>query len=283
MSELDVRIRRADSLDDIQACLELQRTVWGFVETDDMVAPPLLILGNRYGGCVLVSEAPGGEIVGFSYAFLALDSEPDGGLFWWSHMTAVLTPYRGRSIGFGLKLAQRDAAIEAGIKLIRWTFDPLRAMNASFNIRKLGALSRIYEKNIYGPSSSPLHHGVATDRLVAEWRIDTDRVRDRLSGEAAVILRDFDGIVRINSEGGLRPDPPVLGREDSTLTLEIPPVLDSGSGRDLVRAWQQVLGQAFTHYLGRGYVVTDFVRLGAPRPRAFYVIEKSEVPVTRDP
>ena len=98
-------IRRAEGLKDIHACVDLQREVWKFTEPEDIAAPPLLILGNRYGGCVLLAESSDGKAIGFSYALLC--SEGDRSLFWWSHMTAVASAHQGKSVGFQLKLAQR--------------------------------------------------------------------------------------------------------------------------------------------------------------------------------
>jgi len=276
MSEVDVRIRRAERLEDIRACMDLQREVWGFTEPEDRAAPPLLVVANRYGGCVLLAERSSGEAVGFSYALLS--RAKDRSLFWWSHMTAVSSAYQGKSVGFQLKLGQRHAALKAGIRRILWTFDPLQALNAHFNVRKLGTISRVYEDNLYGQSSSPLHHGIPTDRLLAEWDLEAPRVTDRLSGNAPVILRDFDGMVRIVETDGIRPNTPRLGLEVTPLVLEIPTninvVRETHPG--FVLEWQKTVGQACHHYFDRGYAVTDFVILERPRAQALYLLEKSQ-------
>jgi predicted GNAT superfamily acetyltransferase len=75
-----------------------------------------------------------------------------------------------------LKLAQRDAARQQGIKRIEWTFDPLESKNAYLNIAKLGVIVRRYHVNYYGRIESQLHAGLDTDRLVAEWWIDKPRI-----------------------------------------------------------------------------------------------------------
>src|SRR5690606_2762968 len=123
--------RRARDLDDIRACMDLQRAIWGFSAPEEMASPPLLILANRYGGCVLLAESADNQVIGFSYALLARAA--DKTLFWWSHMTAISPRYQGRSIGTRLKLAQREAALEADVSRICWSFDPLQALNAHFN------------------------------------------------------------------------------------------------------------------------------------------------------
>lgn len=275
MSEVDVRIRRANSVADIQSCIDLQREVWRFTEPEDIAARPLLILGNRYGGSVLLAECSDGQVVGFSYAFLCRDGA--AGLFWWSHMTAVSPQHQGRTIGFKLKLAQREAALDEGIDRIRWTFDPLQALNAHFNIRKLGVTVVDYETNIYGQSSSPLHHGMPTDRLLVEWNLRSPAVADRLGGNPPVILRDFDGLVRILAGNGDLPSRPALDLDESPLALEIPSDIRETPPESL-RAWQKTLETAFRRYFGLGYTITDFLTIDHPRAEALYVMEKRSGP-----
>jgi predicted GNAT superfamily acetyltransferase len=88
-------------------------------------------------------------------------------------------------------VAQRDDALARGISLIEWTFDPLQTKNAYFNICRLGAVVRRYLPNVYGATSSPLHAGLPTDRLVAEWHLASPRVVDILAGKE--LVPDTDG------------------------------------------------------------------------------------------
>ena len=113
-----------------------------------------------------------------------LDVESGGTPYLHSQMLAVLPPYRNAGAGRALKLAQRELALKRGIGLIRWTYDPLEIKNAFFNLARLGAVSRRYVRDFYGPSSSPLQGGLPTDRLYADWWIGSDRERRVLSGSA---------------------------------------------------------------------------------------------------
>ena len=72
-----------------------------------------------------------------------------------------------------LKLRQREEALERGVQLVEWTFDPLELKNAFFNIERLGAIVRRYVLNQYGTTTSHLHGGLPTDRCVAEWHVAT--------------------------------------------------------------------------------------------------------------
>lgn len=274
MTPVDIQICRACGLEDYQACVELQKEVWGFAEIEDIAALPLLLIGNRYGGSVLVAEEPSGRIVGFSFALLS--RKADRTPFWWSHMTAVSNHLQGKDVGFQLKLAQRQDALDNGIGEIQWTFDPLQAMNAHFNIRKLGVVAGHFKENAYGYSSSPLHHDLPTDRLLAEWHLESSRVTDRLSGTPPEILRDFDGLVRVFETHSDRPAPPHLELNESPLLLEIPTDFASlkQANRPLALEWQKQTRVACQHYFERGYVITDFMIVDKPRPQALYVLEK---------
>jgi predicted GNAT superfamily acetyltransferase len=92
-------------------------------------------------------------------------------------MLGVLPAYRNTGLGRKMKFEQRRYAIEAGIDLIEWTFDPLELKNAFFNIERLGAIVRRYVPNQYGRTSSHLHGDLPTDRLVPEWWIESTRVK----------------------------------------------------------------------------------------------------------
>jgi len=259
MKDVDVHIRRARGLEDYQAVVQLQKEVWHFTEIEDIAAVPILMIANRFGGAVLVAQDAAGRYIGFAMANLGWTSQKK--LFWWSHMTAVIEEYRGRDVGLRLKMKQREEALALGIEEIHWTFDPMQALNAHFNIHKLGAIVREYEENVYGISSSPLHQGLRTDRFIAEWNLKKSRGAD-------VILRDFDRMPRINEVASESK----LGLKESPLLLEIPNDVASLKENDVATAkrWQDAVRDAGMHYFEAGYAITDFILVD----RAFYVLEK---------
>jgi predicted GNAT superfamily acetyltransferase len=269
MSQAEIRIRRAVDLQDYQACVDLQKAVWGFTEAIDMAALPLLVVGNRLGGAVLVALDAAEKYVGFSYALLG--KEPDGRQVWWSHMTAVLSEYRNRDVGLQLKLAQRQEALNQGIDEIHWTFDPLQSVNGHFNIRKLGTIVTKYEENIYGLTSSALHHGLPTDRLVAEWKLSSDRVRQIVdSPTPPVVLRDLDRIPVINPGGG----DPRLDQEDEQMLVEIPATVAQLDATAIAQ-WQRSLKLSCRHCFKAGYAITDFIKLDGAPPQTFYLLSRT--------
>ena len=127
-------------------------------------------------------------MVGFAYAVMGMKNQRP---MQWSHMTGVLPEFRG-GLGYRLKLAQRERALSQGLDLIEWTFDPLQAMNAHFNFAKLGGVSEEYAVNFYGESTSALHRGTPTDRLVLSWRIAEPHVIRRLEQAGSLRARAHD-------------------------------------------------------------------------------------------
>jgi predicted GNAT superfamily acetyltransferase len=172
-----IRIRTLADARDMGVCVELQQRIWGYAPLDT-VPDQIFIVAGKTGGQVMT--AYDGDIpVGFALAFAAIRN---GLSYLHSHMVGVVEEYQNRGVGRLLKLAQRDDALERGIDLIEWTFDPLQLKNAYFNIEGLGAIIRHYIPNLYGRTTSPLHAGLPTDRLVAEWWVRSQRVENVLAG-----------------------------------------------------------------------------------------------------
>ena len=176
-----LRIREATSHQDLDEITRIQREVWK-VEDIDIAGRIQLRASQQAGGSVLVAETEGGPMAGFAYAFPAYER---GEAFWHSDMLAVRPQFRGTQVGQALKWAQRDRALMSGITRIAWTFDPMQAGNAHFNLTLLGATAREYLDNFYGVTTSALHHGLPTDRLLASWDLNRPAVVALSRGEVA--------------------------------------------------------------------------------------------------
>ena len=178
----EIEIRPLMRLDEFERCVELQIAVWGYSE-GDVIPRRVFLVAQRIGGQVLGAYAEG-EIIGFA---MGLPGYRDGMAYLHSHMLAVLPDFRNVGLGRSLKLAQREDALARGFGLMEWTFDPLEIKNAHLNLHRLGAISRRYQKDFYGPSSSPLQGGLPTDRLYAEWWLRSAHVERALRNEAVAV------------------------------------------------------------------------------------------------
>ncbi|MBZ5507768.1 MAG: GNAT family N-acetyltransferase [Acidobacteriia bacterium] len=166
-----ITIRKCDGIDELNACVTLQKEVWKFDDVD-LIPLRMFVVSQKIGGQV-IGAFDGRELVGFAFS---IPGSRSGHAYLHSHMLAVRESYRNYGLGRRLKLAQRDDAIAHGVELLEWTFDPLEIKNAHLNLARLGAIARRYSVNHYGHSSSPLQGGLPTDRLVAEWWLKSKRV-----------------------------------------------------------------------------------------------------------
>ena len=174
----EIEIRHCRSLAEYDECVRLERSTWG----EDITVPAAIFVVAHHSGGQVLGALEGGKIIGFTLALAGLRGTQR---FLHSHMTAVLPAYQNRGVGRRLKLFQRQDALKRGIPLVEWTFDPLELKNAHFNLVRLGAVARRYIPDCYGVTNSPVHAGLPTDRLVAEWWLDSERVRGILADNPA--------------------------------------------------------------------------------------------------
>jgi predicted GNAT superfamily acetyltransferase len=198
------------------------------------VPSAMFVVAKETGGQVLGAFS-GDQMVGFLMSLVgAHGNTRGGGVFLHSHMTAVLPEWQNRGVGRRLKLAQRDDALQRGTRLVEWTFDPLELRNAHFNLRRLGAIVCRFIPNCYGITDSPLHAGLPTDRLVAEWHLDSPRVENILAGKLPEIP---DKAARIAVPAGV-----------SALRQ---------TSRAAAEREQSRIREEFQHWFGEGYAAID--------------------------
>jgi predicted GNAT superfamily acetyltransferase len=259
-----MHIRPLTTFDECRRVAALEKSVWGYTDSEDVVPPPVLIVSIKRGGILLGAFDAAGEMLGFVYSMPGLK---DGRPMQWSHMLGVTPAARDAGVGRRLKLAQRDAAIAMGLELIEWTFDPLQALNAHFNFARLGVLVGEYEENVYGESSSPLHRGAPTDRFVAEWRIATPHVERRIASKGQPRARDSRvmaaPVVNPSRERGERlvPGDADLSHDAPRVLVEIPTGFDATLAADpgVALEWRLSTRRIFQHYFARGYRAVDFL------------------------
>jgi predicted GNAT superfamily acetyltransferase len=238
-----VEIRHCRTVAEYEQCLRLERITWG----EGIIVPTaIFVVAHETGGQILGAYS-GNELVGFT---LALAGIHEDGPFLHSHMTAVLEAYRDHGVGRSLKLFQRQDALARGIPLVEWTFDPLELKNAHFNFMRLGALARRFIPDCYGVTESPLHAGMPTDRLVAEWWVDSPRVNALLASAPAATQDAPSDAVKIAvpiNVGELR-----------------------FMNREAAQRIQSEVRKQFVDYFAKGYVVTAIATVG---PVAEYVLQ----------
>ncbi len=230
---------------------DLQARAWE-MEPRGIVPGALMGIIASGGGILLAAydRDHGDRPVGFVLGLLA---RRDGRLYHASHMLATDPAYQGRGIGAALKRRQREVALAQGLDLMTWTFDPLIARNAHLNLHKLGAISRIYYEDYYGPMDDRFNGGLPTDRLLVEWRLTGPAPPVPLSVPAAPTPI-------LSADGGK----PVLRLEraptGAPLSVWIPEDSTAIKERDPAAAldWRLALRRALSWAFAQGYVARDF-------------------------
>jgi len=240
----EIEIRHCETLDEYKQCVRLESLTWGI---DTPVPSSMFVVAHHTGGQILGAFSEG-KMIGFTMAVAGLRA---GQLFLHSHMTAVLPEYRNRGVGRRLKLFQRQDALKRGIRVVEWTFDPLELKNAHFNLVRLGAVARRYIPNCYGITESPLHVGLPTDRLVAEWWLDSERVKNILADNA-------------------------VPSKDTAARIELPTDVGDIRAKDRIAGErvQSAAREQFEKHFADGYVATSIERRNSEITE--YILERAE-------
>lgn len=279
-------LRRLESHADYKACERLQQQAWGFADGIDVVPLTNLITAQKWGGLVLGAFDDASELNGFCYGFLGCDPA-SGRLVHCSHMLAVDERARSAGLGARLKWAQRDTVLEQGIDTIVWTFDPLESVNACLNFGKLGGLSDAYSVNLYGETTSKLHAGSATDRLLLRWLIASPRVERRAAGECGAVARvlaagEIDAPWALQADGW-GPGEPDLDLDAPRVRCQIPVSVQQVKANQpgAAVAWREASRAVFTTYFDRGYFARECVHIpgdeAAGGGRTVYLFERGEL------
>lgn len=257
-----VTIRHLTTIDEFRQVVALEQAIWGYTDLGDIVTVPVFIFTVKRGA-TLIGAFDAGRMVGFAYAVVGMK---DGRPMLWSHMTGVLPEYRG-GLGYQLKLEQRTRALAQGYELIEWTFDPMQAMNAHLNFAKLGGVVEEYAENFYGESTSALHRGTPTDRLIVSWRIGEPHVVRRLEQTPGLrAVSDEVGkapVVNVTAMDGDWREVKVIDLtvKERRLWIEIPTGFTQMQQQAPERAlqWRLHVRQMFQAYFAKGYRAVDFV------------------------
>lgn len=259
-------VRPVASLAEYHACAALQAEVWG--ADFECVPASVLQVATYVGGICLGAFLPGGELCGLVFG---LSGSQDGAPLHWSHLLAVRESARNLGVGRLLKERQRELLASRGIPEMRWTFDPMIVKNAHLNLNRLGARVVKYVPDMYGITESPLHHGLATDRLVVAWSTSpaATPAPPRLDAAPAPVLT-------LEPQSG--DDLLVPGdRRPPTVWIEVPSEfqrLIEQSPRS-ARAWHGAVRDHFLWALGDGYAVTALHR-DPVTSRSYYVLERTD-------
>lgn len=206
----EIIVRECVSLDELDACVNLQREVFALPDLE--ISPRRHLIVTKSAGGFILGAFAADELVGFVLSVPGFGGDQR---FFYSHMTAISARFQNKGIGTNLKWAQRALSLREGVNFIKWTFQPIQARNAFFNLERLGAIIKTYEPNFYGTDYSTAHNengriGLDSDRLFCEWRLESEKVKKLANGERFVetgevvraieIPNDWNAFVKENPE-----------------------------------------------------------------------------------
>jgi predicted GNAT superfamily acetyltransferase len=274
----ELQIRELRSLEDCRAVVSIQEEVWG--RDGETVPASVLFVSAKRGGILLGATLPSvgalqqdGSVPLAGFVWSMPGVREDGKRTHWSHMLGVLPAYRQHHVGERLKWEQRSRALAQGAELVEWTFDPLQAANAHFNLQVLGGIGASYGVDIYGPLAGHLHRGTPTDRLIVEWRINEPHVgrryeARRTSGGGSRVLTarsveigNAPAVIHIvERDGWPQVDRVTRAADQRRFVLPIPPgfLEMQQAATDVALAWRLAVRDVMTDAFSRGYRAVDF-------------------------
>ncbi|HXF72090.1 MAG TPA: GNAT family N-acetyltransferase [Actinomycetota bacterium] len=246
-----VELRPLTSLEDADAIIDVMIATWG----EHQLLPREVIRALAESGNVPYGAVAEGQLVGYVLGWVGVG--PAGERHVHSHMLAVRPGLRSKGVGYALKLAQRAQALDAGIGVVRWTYDPLQARNAKFNFCKLGVVADRFIPNCYGEMTDLLNRGDRSDRFLVRWDLGRRPAgRPMVPGPERELLvargpREAPEPVRVAD-----PTPEAEGSWRVDIPGDLPGLRERDPG--LLRAWRDATAEAFEACLGMGMVVAAF-------------------------
>ena len=251
-------LRLLHGMPEMEEAAQLFIDVWRPPDGRLQVAPELM-QAWAHAGCYVAGAFDGGTMIGASAGFFG---GPEHGVSYHSHITGLLPAAQGRGLGVAIKAHQYDWALARGVSEIVWTFDPLLARNASFNLARLGADAVEYLPDFYGEMTDGVNAGQGSDRLYVRWDVGPDGWAPR-----AADLQRAAAVLAVGDDGA----PRTASTDADLLLVGIPPDVERMRAEqpDLARSWRAAVREVLGGLMADGGRVVCFTRDGQ------YVVERS--------
>ncbi|HDD56849.1 MAG TPA: GNAT family N-acetyltransferase, partial [Nitrososphaeria archaeon] len=257
----------------------LQTEIWGRSEA---IPYHVLIAFQRMGGAVFTALDANGRPIGMLCGYISVRG---GETYYYLHLCGVVPDKRAEGIATALKMNLREYLLERGIKVARWLLDPLQVPEARLSLRKLGAVGRNYSSNFYGNMRDPYNRGLESDRLEVEWRLNSKRVLNRISGVdrepriTDLLEEGAESIITVVKEGVLEKILNYrLNFKSEKVLVEVPENIDYVKRASISTAveWREITRKIFEKGLAQGYLVTDLIKERNERgTKYYYLLEKN--------
>jgi predicted GNAT superfamily acetyltransferase len=249
-----VALRPLASAEDAAEIARVIEATWG-----EQPVGPEIVRALADSGTAPYGAFAGDRLVGFVLGWIGVDDE---GFHVHSHMLATLPAHRHAGVGYALKLAQRAQALDRGVHLARWTYDPLVARNAHLNLAKLGAVADRFQRSFYGEMADEINRGDRSDRFTVRWDL-----RREPGGPIAIPPTVPTALARTGDPD--RPEPSARAEPHPPIVVEIPPAYHELRAADpaLGRAWRDAVAEVVEAAMAEGARAVTF-----DRARAAYLL-----------
>jgi len=270
LSSIDIRI--INTLEDIELAQKLEGEIWSGTDT---------VPGHQYytavqNGGLLLGAYINKQLVGFSYSFPGYKNKV---LYLYSHMLGIKEGYRSLGIGEQLKWRQREEAIKLGYSLICWTYDPLEAVNASLNIRKLRGIIGNYYHNYYGEMNDELNKGISSDRFLVHWWIQSKHVEQK-NIDKNILVQDHNCLLDVKLNSKMQPhifNEKKIMIDVNEYFVPIPSQFQQlkNDNLPLAKEWRHKTRNTFTNLLEAGYTAVNLIK-DENKPICYYHFVKKD-------
>lgn len=242
-----VELRPLTTVEDADRLLDVMIATWG----EHQLVPREMIRAFAESGNTSWGAWDGDRLIGYVLGWAGVT--PQDGLHTHSHMLAAIPDRRHKGVGYALKLAQKAQCLDQGIRVVRWTFDPLLSRNAHLNLTKLGASADRFLPNEYGEMTDALNRGDRSDRLMVRWELDREPLVPREADLPEVLGREGDD-PHLPFPSEVRPP------DGPAVTVKIPREYHELRARDraLADAWREASARAFVRCFDAGLIATAF-------------------------
>lgn len=260
-----IKIRTIENTEELTLVRNLEALIW---KDDDPVPVHHMAAAVKNGGLV-IGAFSNENLIGFQYSFAGFNGNE---VHLHSHNLGIHPDYRKSGLGERLKRYQKEAALQKGYSVIKWTYDPLETVNGYLNLHKLQAVSSSYIENAYGDLKDGLNKGISSDRFLVEWKIAKDTGRSPAQ-------RNLPLIIELGKTNGLPSPLKVdLSQTANELLVPVPAFFQELKKKNIELAikWRAATRKVFLHYFNHGWEATDLIRSESDPSMCFYVLSSTK-------
>jgi predicted GNAT superfamily acetyltransferase len=193
-----VVVRSLHTPEQMQRAAEVLAEIWAPGGSGEAPVEAGLLVALEHAGNYVAGAYADDQLIGATVGFFgAPDARTGRSQMMHSHIAGVLPSHARGGVGAAMKLHQRAWCLDRGITVMEWTFDPLIARNARFNLHKLGARFAEYLPQFYGEMRDGINAGQGSDRALIQWYLEAPEHAQELEPQLMLLEPADDAAPRL--------------------------------------------------------------------------------------